>query len=391
MSVKETHLKGTPQSVVKYVSEQKEAQTVHFSEDETSNYYAENGNAQGVWMGNGAAIQGLSGRVNNADLEQLLCGVTMDGQDISKRGNHQNNRRMGSDWTFSAPKAASILAIEDARIKKWMLESVQQAIENFYAKQMSHARRGKGGVITEFSELIAAAGFLHETARAVDGFIDPQLHVHVVIPNLIQRADGQWASLRSDYGKNSCKIYALGDAQVAYLMNKLQELGGYGLEMRLEPDKKGIEHLSFGVQGISREAEDTFSGRKKQIQSYLLKSGIDPKKATRKQKDFAVLNTRVSKDRNVDKKYLRDALRQRARDAGIDIDSIWVAAAKRAAVIQQPKKQQTCLLENAIMVTVQQLSGFGENGAIINDRQSAVEPNLDTLLGSKEKMEIQNH
>ncbi len=43
MSVKETHLKGTPESVIKYVSEQKEAQTVHFSEDETSNYYAENG------------------------------------------------------------------------------------------------------------------------------------------------------------------------------------------------------------------------------------------------------------------------------------------------------------------------------------------------------------
>ncbi|MBE7570391.1 MobF family relaxase [Acidithiobacillus sp. HP-2] len=210
MSVKETHLKGTPESVIKYVSEQKEAQTVHFSEDETSNYYAENGNVKGVWMGNGAAIQGLSCYVNNSDLEKLLHGVTMDGHDISKRGNHQNNRRMGSDWTFSAPKAASILSIDDSRVKAWMLESVQQAIENFYAREMSHARKGKGGVITEFSDLIVAAGFLHETARAADGIIDPQLHVHVVIPNLIQRADGQWASLRSDYGKKKSQNLCTG-------------------------------------------------------------------------------------------------------------------------------------------------------------------------------------
>ncbi|MBE7563864.1 relaxase domain-containing protein [Acidithiobacillus sp. HP-6] len=371
MSVKETHLKGTPESVIKYVSEQKEAQTVHFSEDETSNYYAENGNVKGVWMGNGAAIQGLSCYVNNSDLEKLLHGVTMDGHDISKRGNHQNNRRMGSDWTFSAPKAASILSIDDSRVKAWMLESVQQAIENFYAREMSHARKGKGGVITEFSDLIVAAGFLHETARAADGIIDPQLHVHVVIPNLIQRADGQWASLRSDYGKKSRKIYALGDAQVAYLMNKMQVLGGYELELRLECDKKGIEHLSFGVQGISREAEDAFSGRKKQIQSYLLKSGIDPKKATRKQKDFAVLNTRVSKDRNVDKKYLKDALRQRAHDAGIDLDSIRAAAAKRAAVTQ---KQQSCTGMDVTNITVHSSSDFGEDVAISHDYQSAFGP-----------------
>lgn len=371
MSVKETHLKGTPESVIKYVSEQKEAQTVHFSEDETSNYYAENGDVQGIWMGNGATIQALSGYVNNSDLEKLLHGVTMDGQDISKRGNHQNNRRMGSDWTFSAPKAASILAIEDARIKKWMLESVQQAIENFYAKEMSYARRGKGGVIIEFSEHIAAAGFLHETARAVDGIIDPQLHVHVVIPNLIQRADGQWASLRSDYGKKSRKIYALGDAQVAYLMKKMQELGGYELEMRLERDKKGIDHLSFGVQGISRDAEDGFSGRKKQIQSYLVKNGIDPKMATRKQKDAAVLNTRTGKDKNVDKKLLKDALRQCAHDAGIDLDSIRAAATKRTAVTQN---QQSCTGMDVTKITVHSLSDYGEDVAISHDYQSAFGP-----------------
>lgn len=373
MSVKETHLKGTPESVIKYVSEQKEAQTVHFSEDDTRNYYAENRNVQGVWMGNGAAIQGLSGYVNNSDLEKLLHGVTMDGHDISKRGNHQSNRRMGSDWTCSAPKAASILAIEDARIKKWMLESVQQAIENFYAKKMSYARRGKGGVIIEFSEHIAAAGFLHEIARAADGFIDPQLHVHVVIPNLIQRADGQWASLRSDYGKNSRKIYAFGDVQVAYLMNKMQVLGGYELELRLECDKKGIKHLSFGVQGISRDAEDAFSGRKKQIEKYLVNNGIDLKKATRKQKDVAVLNTRTGKDQNVDKKHLKNALRQRARGAGIDLDSIRAAAAKRAAVTQN---QQSCTGMDVTNITVHSSSYFGEDVAISHDYQSAFGPDL---------------
>ena len=330
MSVKETHLSGSPSSVSKYVSEEKDAHKSRSGEEYTTGYYSENDKVQSMWIGKGADAQGLSGSVKSEDLEKLLAGTTMDGEDISGRGGHNAERRMGSDWTFSAPKAASILAIEDPRIKGWMMEAAAEAIEEYYAPEMAYARLGKGGAVTEFSENIAAAAYLHETARAADGTIDPQIHVHCVAPNMIQRADGQWVSLRADYGQNNSKVYTLGDVQVAKLMRKMQEKGGYELETRLERDDKGIEHLSFGAKGISKEAEDAFSGRKKQINAYLEKNGIDPAKATRAQKDAAAINTRAAKDKNVDNVNLKYEQRQRARDAGLDLSGIRANAERRA-------------------------------------------------------------
>ena len=52
------------------------------------------------------------------------------------------------------------------------------------------ARRGHGG-----AELVEANGFIgaafrHRTSRAGD----PQLHTHVVVPNLVQAADGRWSA-----------------------------------------------------------------------------------------------------------------------------------------------------------------------------------------------------
>ncbi|WP_031571794.1 MobF family relaxase [Acidithiobacillus thiooxidans] len=329
MSVKETHLSGSPASVAKYVSEEKEAHRTKSGEEYTTGYYSENNKVQSAWFGKGAAAQGLSGAVKSEDLERLLSGVTSAGEDISKRGGHDKERRMGSDWTFSAPKAASILAIEDPRIKGWMMEAAGEAIEEYFAPEMAYARLGKGGALSEFSENVAVAAHLHEVARAADGTIDPQIHVHCVVPNMVQRADGEWVSLRADYGQNNSKVYTLGDVQTAKLMQKMQT-AGYDLEKRLERDENGTEHLSFGVKGISKEAEDDFSGRKKQITAYLEANGIDPKKATRAQKDAAALNTRAQKDKNIDSVSLKYEHRQRARDAGVDLSGIKSAADQRA-------------------------------------------------------------
>lgn len=329
MSVKETHLSGSPASVAKYVSEEKEAHRTKSGEEYTTGYYSENNKVQSAWFGKGAAAQGLSGAVKSEDLERLLSGVTSAGEDISKRGGHDKERRMGSDWTFSAPKAASILAIEDPRIKGWMMEAAGEAIEEYFAPEMAYARLGKGGALSEFSENVAVAAHLHEVARAADGTIDPQIHVHCVVPNMVQRADGEWVSLRADYGQNNSKVYTLGDVQTAKLMQKMHA-AGYDLEKRLERDENGTEHLSFGVKGISKEAEDVFSGRKKQITAYLEANGIDPKKATRAQKDAAALNTRAQKDKNIDSVSLKYEHRQRARDASVDLSGIKSAADQRA-------------------------------------------------------------
>ena len=343
MSVKETHLTGSPASVTKYVQEEKELHQSRKGEQYTTGYYSESNKAPSMWMGKGAALQGLSGHVSEKDLEQVLSGVTMSGEDISKRGGHDKERRMGSDWTFSAPKAASLIGIEDERVKQWMMESVQETIEEYFEPEMVYARVGKGGAVSEFVGNVMFAAHLHEAARAADDTIDPQIHVHGVTPSMIQRADGQWVAARYDYGENNQKVYTLGDIQTAKLMQKMQG-AGYDLEARLERDDKGIEHLSFGAKGISREAEDAFSGRKKQINEYLEKNGIDPKTATRKQKDAAALNTRAAKDKNIDAVDLKYQQRERARDAGVDLGKIREDADKRAA-------RQTNAAEGRVQIT----------------------------------------
>lgn len=338
MSVKETHLSGSPASVTKYVSEEKELHKSRTGEQYTTGYYSENSKAPSMWMGKGAALQGLSGAVKSEDLERALSGITTSGEDISGRGGHDKERRIGSDFTFSAPKAASIIGIEDERVKAWMMESVQETIDEYFSKEMVYARVGKGGAASEYTEKVMLAAHLHEAARAADGTIDPQIHVHAVAPSMIQRADSKWVAARYDYGEGNQKMYTLGDIQTAKLMQKMQD-AGYDLEARLEKDEKGIEHLSFGAKGISREAEEQFSGRKKQINEYLKANGIDPKTATRKQKDAAALNTRAAKDKNIDSVDLKYEQRERAREAGVDLSDIRENADKRATSIKEDKER----------------------------------------------------
>jgi conjugative relaxase-like TrwC/TraI family protein len=359
MSVKETHLTGTPASVTKYVQEEKGLHQSRTGEQYTTGYYSENDRAPSRWMGKGAERQGLSGAVSEKDLERALSGITTSGEDISKRGGHDKERRMGSDWTFSAPKIASILAIDDPRIKEWMMESVQETIEEYFEPEMVYARVGKGGAVSEFTENVMMAAHLHETARGADGTIDPQIHVHGVTPSMIQRADGQWVAARYDYGENNQKVYTLGDIQVGKLMKKMQEKGGYDLEARLEKDKDGREHLSFGAKGISKEAEETFSGRKKQINEHLKSLGIDPKTATRAQKDAAALNTRAAKDKNVDSVDLKYQQRERAREAGVDLAQMRANADKRVEQrINAPEAAQQAKItgEDVLKSAIQHLS-----------------------------------
>lgn len=356
MSVKETHLTGTPASVTKYVQEEKELHQSRSGEQYTTGYYSESSKAHSMWMGKGAEIQGLSGAVSEKDLERALSGVTASGEDISKRGGHDKERRMGSDWTFSAPKAASIIGIEDERVKRWMMESVQETIEEYFAKEMTYARLGKGGAVSEFSENVMFAAHLHEAARAADGTIDPQIHVHGVVPNMVQREDGTWASLRVDYGQNNRKVYTLGDIQTAKLMRKMQQEGGYDLEARLDKDKDGIEHLSFGEKSISREVEEVFSGRKSQINAYLKARGIDPKTATRAQKDAAAMSTRAGKDKNVDSVDLKYQQRQRLRDANVNFAEIRAAADKRAEALKAVPEDQKITGDDVVKSAIKHLS-----------------------------------
>jgi conjugative relaxase domain, TrwC/TraI family len=319
-----THLSGSPGAVSSYAANER-------SQEKSVGYYSEKGGAPSQWLGSGAERQGLSGRVDKADLEQALSGITTDGKDLSQRGNHGDDRRMGSDLTFSAPKSVSIMAVSDERITSAHDKAVSQAMR-YVESDMAYARRGKGGCITEYTGNITAAAYRHEDSRSVDGKVDPHLHTHAIVSNMTQRKDGTWAALRLDMGHENVKLKTLDEIYKSELARNLKKAG-----YDLEHTKDGFE-----IKGITREQIEAFSSRSKEISDDLAGNGVDRKNATEAQRTAAQNATRKGKTQ-LSREDQRWEWRDRARSEGIDVDRLISESKSRAqqqVQQQQPDRQQ---------------------------------------------------
>jgi conjugative relaxase-like TrwC/TraI family protein len=103
--------------------------------------------------------------------------------------------RAGWDATFSAPKSVSLTALigGDERVREAHRESVRVALDQL--ERYTQARIG-GNHPAETTGKFIAAKFEHDTARPVDGYVAPQLHTHVVIFNMTERADRETRALQ---------------------------------------------------------------------------------------------------------------------------------------------------------------------------------------------------
>src|SRR5258708_21907301 len=120
-----------------------------------------------------------------------------------RRAGPDGTRGGGIDVTFSAPKSVSVAwALAD----QWQREQLEAAHERavqrageYMRESVSLVRRRYGaGVVEERARDVIAAGFLHTTARGVEGAAapDPQLHTHVVIAGAV-REDGRYVAVAS--------------------------------------------------------------------------------------------------------------------------------------------------------------------------------------------------
>src|SRR5258708_1143678 len=103
---------------------------------EQNDYYAEGEKVKGQWFGKGAEKLGLSGEVQHEQFERVRQGLHPDtGEKLRQRksadrpakdGSKQREGRTLYDFTFSAPKSISIMAIlgKDERL----LEAHQRAV-----------------------------------------------------------------------------------------------------------------------------------------------------------------------------------------------------------------------------------------------------------------------
>jgi conjugative relaxase-like TrwC/TraI family protein len=145
------------------------------------------------WAGGAAASLGLHGAVDPARFDHLLHGRHPE---TGHQLRATRAKVLAYDLTFSAPKSASVLfglGGEEAahEIVEGHREAVRGALEYVDAHVVSAVRRNQGEVAVLATSGLVGGAFTHGVNRNVD----PHLHTHVVMANLVHGEDGRWSAL----------------------------------------------------------------------------------------------------------------------------------------------------------------------------------------------------
>ena len=291
-----------------------------------------------AWAGKGAEELGLKGPVDPEVFRAVLEGKVPDGsgtelgrrvKDRGTPGSGEILHRPGRDLTFSAPKSVSLAALVggDDRIVEAHDRAVKATLgwveKNVAETRMKDPATGKMARVG--NQKIVAATFRHDTSRN----LDPQLHTHAVLANMVQAGDGKWRSMANEklYGSKML-LGALYRSELAASLARL----GYGIE-KTHADGR------FEIAGVSRGTIEAFSTRRAEIEAAMGErdlgaTGDNPRLAER-----AALMTRAGK-RDIDRGELRHVWARQAADLGLDARALVAEAAGKAPApaMQGPEK-----------------------------------------------------
>ncbi len=271
-------------------------------------YFLKGGEPAGQWIGEGASLLGLTGRVEEQACKNLLAGLSADGSDFLVQGAGGVRHQPGWDLSFSCPKSVSVLWSQAERdVQKTIQEAQAEAVRaalDYLQDAAAYTRVGKGGTVRIPAKLVVAA-FEHGTSRAQD----PQLHTHCLIMNVGVPADGKTRTILSQ------PLYAhkmaAGAVYRAELSNQLEKRLGVVLER---------QKTCFEVQGVPDSLVEEFSKRRQQIEDALAKAGGGGAKVAEK----LTLATRPAKG-HLPRGELMSAWQEVAREHGFtaaDVDRL---------------------------------------------------------------------
>jgi len=216
-----------------------------------NDYYAAGEIGPGQWIGAGAERLGLKNAVTREQFHALCENRNPEtGERLTQRQLKEGQRRVFHDFTCSAPKSVSVLAVTlaDERLVTAHEEATRigfRELETFAATRV----RKQGGQKDRTTGNLAAAAFTHTSSRA----LDPQLHTHFTVFNAtFDDNERSWKALQAggmyDAIRYGTAVYR------NELAKRVQQIG-----YRIKPAKHGFE-----IEGVSDEVLKRFSKRAQQ-------------------------------------------------------------------------------------------------------------------------------
>jgi conjugative relaxase-like TrwC/TraI family protein len=306
-----------------------QAQTYHKQEytSAAQSYYKQGDEVKGEWQGKLAAGFGLSGEVGAREFSLLTEGrhPQTEAQLVKHRAAAEYTNadgtttksvehRAGWDATFSAPKSISLTALVggDERVREAHAAAVTTALHEL--ERYTQARIG-GNNPAEATGKFIAAKFEHDTARPVNGYAAPQLHTHVVIFNVTERADGSTRALQErSFFESQQYATAVYQSALTYKMRSL----GY----EIEAGRSGAPE----IKAYTQEYLDASSLRSEKIRAEMEKSGRSGPEAAQ----IAALATRERKQ-TLSRDEVLASHKEVAAAFGSQPERVIAAARERAA------------------------------------------------------------
>ena len=280
---------------------------------ERDGYYARDDaahRAASAWAGRGAAALGLRGAVDPDTFRQVLEGRVPDGSG-QRLGRRRRNgdivHRPGRDLTLSAPKSVSVAALVggDPRLVVAHNRAVKRTLE-WVEKEVAQTRLKDpktGETVRAGGQKLVAATFRHDTSRN----LDPQLHTHAVLANMVQARDGKWRTMANE------KLYAskmlIGAIYRSELADETKQLG-YDIE-KTHADGR------FEIEGVPDKVREAFSTRRAAIVAAMRARGLGETGEHPRIAERAALMTRARKQ-EVDREGLGAHWEKQAEALGFD-------------------------------------------------------------------------
>lgn len=254
-------------------------------------YYTQGHEIVGQWHGKAASLLDLTGEVDQETFFALCENRHPEtGENLTART--KENRRVGYDFTFSAPKSVSLLyaLTADSRIVDAFRDSINATMRELEAEMHTRVRKG-GRDEDRVTGNMVWADFVHFTTRPVDGMPDPDLHAHCFAFNATYDWQEQaWkAGQFGDIKRDASYYEAAFHSRLAGRMHDL----GFGVERHGK---------WWDVKGIPRDLIEKFSRRSAEIEAKAAELGITDAEA----KGELGARTRSRKAKDVPMDALRD-------------------------------------------------------------------------------------